>query len=517
MNAPVSLPGLRDPFAGKSGAEIKALLADPNWRIRNLYYILDKDGRTVLFVPNPVQEKFLAELWYRNVIPKARQRGFSTVVQIVMLDACIFVPNTSAAVVAQDDVTSGKIFEKKVKFAWERLPEIIHKMFPLKYDTKTQLVWQHGSSMTVSTSTRGDTLQYLHVSEYGKICAKYPDKAAEIMSGSLPSAENGIIIIESTMEGREGDFYQKVVKAQSHRDAGKKLGRMDYRLHFASWWDAGEYETDPGLVVISPKDHEYFDLIEVKVGRELSDRKRAWYVATRDNTFSGDEEMMWSQYPSTLEESYQISTEGVYLAKQLVLARQQGRITKVPYDPAYPVNTWWDLGVDDDLAIWFHQKVGAQDRFIDFYECSGEPYSTYARELKAKPYVYANHYLPHDGAHRRPGAEAIKTIEDMLHDLGIKDTVIVPRAPDLIAAINQLRMAFSTYWFDEEKCKPGLRHLEHYTKRWNERQMVWSEQPAHNGHQHAPDAIRQRAQWTGELISSGGSTPKRRNRSGMAA
>jgi hypothetical protein len=66
---------------------------DAQWRIRHLYWVIDKNKQEVLFRPWPEQEKFLRRLWYRNIILKARQRGFSTLIQLMMLDACMFTPN----------------------------------------------------------------------------------------------------------------------------------------------------------------------------------------------------------------------------------------------------------------------------------------------------------------------------------------------------------------------------------------------------------------------------------------
>jgi hypothetical protein len=38
----------------------------------------------------------------------------------------------------------------------------------------------------------------------------------------------------------------------------------------------------------------------------------------------------------------------------------------VPFDPYRPVNTFWDIGMDDETAIWFHQTDGVRERLIDF-------------------------------------------------------------------------------------------------------------------------------------------------------
>ena len=53
-------------------------------------------------------------------------------------------------------------------------------------------------------------------------------------------------------------------------------------------------------------------------------------------------------------------------------ARDQKRIgLPLPYDPSRPVNTFWDIGMDDENCIWFHQTDGVRHRLIDFYSNSG--------------------------------------------------------------------------------------------------------------------------------------------------
>lgn len=60
----------------------------------------------------------------------------------------------------------------------------------------------HGSNIMVATSFRSGTVQRLHISEHGKICAKYPAKAKEVRTGTLNAvAEGSIVFIESTAEG----------------------------------------------------------------------------------------------------------------------------------------------------------------------------------------------------------------------------------------------------------------------------------------------------------------------------
>jgi len=510
-------------LAGITAEQLKAKCADPMWRIENLYYILDKNGDTVLFTPNEPQRKLLRRMWYRNIVPKARQRGFSTLIQIIILDACLFNENQKAAIIAQDQFTASKIMRNKIEFAYERLPPWLRKMVPIVTDNVQEKIFANGSSIQVSTSARGDTLNWLHISEFGIICFESPIKAEKIVTGALAAAAQGMVFIESTAKGRDGAYYTMVMEALALAEAGKRLNRLQYRLHFASWWDADEYEMDPEGVITEAKDDKYFDELEREIGRPLSEAKRAWYVSTRKSDFADEDEKMWQEYPSTVREAFKVSVEGVILAKQMSIARSQNRITRVPYRPEVPVNTFWDLGVDDDIAIWFHQAVGLVDHFIDYFECSGEPYSFIMAEFQRRGYVFGHHFLPHDGDTRKPGQFVIETPKEMLEGLGLKNIHIVPRTLDLMAiGIPALKEDFGNYVFDEEKCAQGILHLDNYRKSWNDNMGVWSDKPHKNGHQHAADAIRQKAQYRDEvrrLVSVGGmaARPVRRNRSGMAA
>lgn len=480
-------------------AEFVAHMADPEWRLRHLYKIMDKAGNVITFTPNEAQQALLDELWSRNLILKARQRGFSTLIQLMMLDTCLFNPNIRAGVIAQDKDAAGVIFRDKIKFAYDRLPDVVREAVPPTTDSKSELVLANNSSLRVGTSMRSGTLQFLHVSEFGKICAKYPDKAREVMTGSLPTVDqDGFVFIESTAEGREGAFYTMCQQSKADKDQAKKLTPIDMRFHFFSWWDATEYELESAGIIITDKDHEYFDSLEQKIGRKLPPRKRAWYVTKRRTDFGGDQQMMKQEYPSTPEEAFEQSTDGCYYTQQITLARQQSRICMVPFATGVPVNTFWDIGNSDGTAIWFHQKVGPEHRFIRFYEAWGETYSHFVaklQELAAKHgYIWGRHYLPHDADHKRQGETANKSPKEMLEDLGLRNVEIVDRIDDINTGIQQVRSVFSQCWFDETDCKEGVAHLELYRKEWNDRQGTWKDKPRHDIHSEGADSFRQFAQ-----------------------
>src|SRR5215213_4057385 len=96
-------------------------LCDPHWRIANLYWIVDKRGNTVKFQPNAAQGRFLEEIRNQNIILTARQLGFTTLCCLIYLDACLFTPNTRAAIIAHRMDDAKVIFKDKVKFPYDQL------------------------------------------------------------------------------------------------------------------------------------------------------------------------------------------------------------------------------------------------------------------------------------------------------------------------------------------------------------------------------------------------------------
>jgi hypothetical protein len=481
-------------------------LKDANWRIRNLYKIKNKQKKIVPFKPNDAQEELLTSLHYRNIIPKARQRGFSTLIQLLALDTALFQNDSDVGIVAQDLPTAQDIFDSKIKLAYDNLPDIVKRMVGVESNTTTSMKFTNGSAVRVGTSMRGGTPNFVHVSEFGKICAKYPDKAKEVLTGTLPAVPaDGLVFIESTAEGRDGSFFEMCKDAKAAHDEGRKLSKLEFKLHFASWWDAEEYEIDPDGVVITEKDHEYFTQIEALAGIKINERKRAWYVTTRRQMFAGDKQLMNQEYPSTFDEAFSVSMEGAYYAQQMAAARNAGQFKeRIPVMPGVPCYTFWDIGSSDGTAIWVMQCIGMEWRCIRFKEGWGEPYSYYTRWLQGLGLVWATMYLPHDADHVRQGQSTNKSPRQMLEELmpGVVFDV-VPRIEDINWGIQQTRDVFPMLYFDETECKDGIDHLDNYKRRWNERQVCWANEPDKTGgHSEAADAIRQFAQaYAGDMIN----------------
>ena len=124
---------------------------DQRWRLNNLYWITDKEGKRVKFTMTWAQENLLSQMHYLNVILKARQLGFTTFIQIYMLDMSVFYPDTRCGVIAQTRDDAEAIFRDKIKFPYDNLPDQIKAMAPIVRDNTTMLELANNSLIRVGT------------------------------------------------------------------------------------------------------------------------------------------------------------------------------------------------------------------------------------------------------------------------------------------------------------------------------------------------------------------------------
>ncbi len=504
-------PGTIDrDYVPQSEADLLRCLGDPFWRVESgcLYKITIKagDGDTLVpFRPNRAQRRFMRRLWHRNVILKARQLGFTTLISILWLDHAMFNNDQLCIQVAQTREDAEGIFKGKVIKAYENLPEALKAAKPAIRQTATQLELKNGSIVRVATSARGGTPHRLHISEMGKIGARFPEKSREIVSGSFPAVPmDGVIVVESTAEGQSGDFKDIVDGARELSESRAELNQKQFRFHFFPWWGEPTYtltDVQARSVAITAKEHEYFDKLERIIGRPLTPGQRAWWIVTFESECLSNPELMWREFPSTPDEAFQVSSEGTFYSEQLRKARESGRIGAFPHVDGFPVNTFWDIGNSDGTAVWLHQHVAGMDRFFAFIEDWEKPYSHFINELQGlgvkHSITWGTHYLPHDADHVRQQANKIASPKQELESLkgiaGRWDSV--PQVDHLIHGINKTRSRFSTYCFDAEGCKKGLEHVQGYRKKWHRASGTWLDEPVkHEGHTEAADALRQHAQ-----------------------
>jgi hypothetical protein len=300
------------------------------------------------------------------------------------------------------------------------------------------LEFGNNSAIRVSTSMRSGTLQYLHVSEYGQLCAKFPDKAREVRTGALNTVQAGqIVFIESTAEGREGHFYDLCEEAQAKQRMGTKLSPLNFKFYFFPWYRCPDYAIDARGVQIDDAFKRYFDKLRDTQGIELTPAQRAWYVKKAGTQLSD----MKREYPSTTEEAFEASLEGAYYADQLAAAELQGRVGEFPAEPGIPVDTAWDIGIGDYTSIWCFQRLDQRIRLVHFVEASGEGLPFYVNELSRlrarHDWTLGEVYWPHDGRVREwgSGLSRIEQFRELTHEypkiitrMGVDDGINAARA-----------------------------------------------------------------------------------------
>jgi phage terminase large subunit len=213
----------------------------------------------------------------------------------------------------------------------------------------------------------------------------------------------------------------------------------------------------------------------------------AGYLASARAVMTEDE------YQQEFECSFEAAVRGAIYSRELEAARNAGRITRVPYDSALPVDTDWDLGVGDSTAIWFSQSTrGGEIRLIDYYEASGEGLPHYAQVLQGKGYVYGTHWAPHDIAVRELGSGKSRLELAKSHGIRFEMTPRIHGAAgvEVEEGIAAARLILGRCWFDAERTKAGIEGLMHYRRDYNARLNEFKATPVHDWASHGADAFR---------------------------
>lgn len=197
------------------------------------------------------------------------------------------------------------------------------------------------------------------------------------------------------------------------------------------------------------------------------------------------------QYDHIWEGGYATVLSGAYYARHLALARQEGRIGKVPRDPLMRLMSFWDLGgrgmKSDATSIWVAQFVGREIRVLDYYEAVGQPLAAHVEWLRSRKYDKALCVLPHDGAPVNPVADA--SWQSALEAAGF-ETEIVPNqgAGAARQRIEAGRRRFGSIWFNEATTETGRDALGWYHEKIDEERNMGLG-PDHDWSSHGADAF----------------------------
>lgn len=479
---------------------INCCIVDEKWRLNNLYRIIDRDANSIKFRLNPVQTHVLENLHSRNLILKARQLGMSTFAVLYLLDKVLFSQNLQAGIVSYSLEHAQHIFKRIIGHALDTLPKEIKDLSGIVQRSAREISFNNGSSLRVDTTLRGGSYPLVLISEYGKTCARDPQKAEEVITGTLQAIpRDGKAIIESTGEGNEGFFAEMVMEAA--RRGNDDLTALDYKLFFYNWMQEPSYQIHEKVnydVTLT----DYFTKVEKETGIFITQPQRNWYAVQM--RLLGDK--IKQEFPSTVSESFLTSSDAFYFAEAINAAYSGNRcLYSSLYDSLLPVYVAMDIGLNDLTVIIFFQLAHGEVRVIDYYEDKNKDVPFYAKYLlQDKKYLYHTIFLPHDSVKRDP-LDISNSYERDFRRLfsGASTCFHVLKKMDKQLSISHAKIMIDRCVFNVNRVKPLLDKMSKYRKRWNESLGRYLEEPLHNEASNFADAFQYLAQAVGHLETVG--------------
>tara|TARA_R110000868_G_scaffold178641_1_gene418414 strand:+ start:743 stop:2251 length:1509 start_codon:yes stop_codon:yes gene_type:complete len=470
------------------------------WRLNNLYRIVDKDGNSIPFNLNSVQAQVLEIQHRRKIILKARQLGMSTFSVIDLLDDALFTPNLSCGIVSYSLEHAQHIFKKIIGHAIDTFFDPLKSYIGVVARSAREITFVNGSSIRVDTTLRGGTHQNILVSEFGKTCARSPQKAEEVVTGTLQAVgQNGSITIESTGEGSDGYFVDMVLSSALHKNIN--LTPLDYYLCFYAWYEEPQYRLQ-GKVEYDVRLTDYFNKLESELDIRIDQTQRNWYAV--QERVLGDK--LKQEYPSTINEAFLSKSDAYYFAEGIQRAYDDNRCVYTNItDSLAPLYVAMDIGVNDLTVMVFFQLCHGEIRIVDYYEDKNKGVDFYAKFLlQDKRYLYHTIFLPHDAA-RRDNIIVENSYERDFRRLfaGTNTKFHVLPRQDKQLSISYAKVKLDRCVFNVNKVKPLLDQMSKYRKKWVESIGAYSDEPWHNISSNYADAFQYGMQAVGHLEAAG--------------
>ena len=200
--------------------------------------------------------------------------------------------------------------------------------------------------------------------------------------------------------------------------------------------------------------------------------------------------------------SFNTPVVGAYYGELMSRLYKKGQIIEtLSPEPLLPLNTAWDLGMDDSMSIWFYQLHRNEVRLLKYYENTQEGFPHYARVIQnyidLHDLTYNHSYMPHDVAVKEMGTGRSRF--EQAKALGLKPKKV--KKLSVQDGREAVRSILPTCWFHRPECALGIEHLKGYHKEFDEQKQVYKEQHIKDQATHGADAFRTMAVATKTLRS----------------
>lgn len=222
-------------------------------------------------------------------------------------------------------------------------------------------------------------------------------------------------------------------------------------------------------------------------------RDNPWFTPELDQERLDCLRMQPDQYPHIWDGEYVTVISGAYFAKDLVLAKDQGRIGRVAADPLMTIRLFVDIGGTgakaDAFTMWAAQFIGKEIRVVNYYEAVGQPLATHLAWMRDKGYSpdRAQIWLPHDGDTQDKVYDV--SYASALREAGYTVNVVPNQGKGAAKArIESARRLFPSIWFAEEETQPGRDALGWYHEKKDEVRNIGLG-PEHDWSSHGADSF----------------------------
>jgi hypothetical protein len=392
QDSPESIDGVSDDPNQALGIEAtideyKSVLArasrgDTLPAIQMLLKVINKQGHLVPLILKPAQQRYWDDRSPADIVLKAAQMGFTTIVQAEFFLDAMVIPGIEVLILAQRDATAMKLFEISNTFRLA-LPEQIRPK--LLRDTTHIIEFDHSevkpglkSTITVGSAEsrtfgRGRPTHRLLATEVGF----YDDEALKVIAGIVarqPRGSQGEVISrrveESTADGQNGYFFDTWNLAVSSEEGTLDPGMdgTDLKPHFFPWFEDPEYRIpfDPtdkwGRALGKRAEDEQFLSDHYRIDDDQL-RWRRWQIAQLGRN------MFKQEFPENPDEAFLPVGSAVFTKSAVLDILQLG--VRTPINPDYKESGW---------SLWSEPLPG-RPYIVSVDQASGEG----DRDLNQKP------------------------------------------------------------------------------------------------------------------------------------
>ena len=319
----------------------------------------------------------------------------------------------------------------------------------------------------------------------------------------------------------QNHFYRRYKKSLEYGKFAKSyMIENNIRNSLVEW---AEFETKYGLDAADLPDKEMKRILSNVPSETVVDEYKRWRkfkvavnwyttilrasetgVLDQEELDEMREDLSEEEIEQELECNFSAAIKGSYYGYLINDATNDGRIGDIPFNPKYPVDTHWDIGIGDSTSIWFRQKINGFYNYINYIEVSGKGIPYLAQYIQALGngkgvrttmedgevvvglgYVFGRHVWPHDGGTRDFSTGV--TRQETARTLGL---IIEVQAKQKIEdRIQATRTRLKISRFDETLCERGISCLYNYMKEWDDKLQIFKNKPKHDWSSHGSDSF----------------------------